>query len=621
MAYQPIDSYAIIGDMHTAALVNLNGSIDWLCVPRFDSPSIFAALLDDQKGGYFQIAPLDQENSVSKQYYWPNTNVLVTRFLMADAGVELVDFMPVGTEHKFARNRRHVIRRVTAVRGTVTMRMTCSPAFDYARRSHKLRKLDDGAMFYSDNEEFCLLASVPLTLKDGTASAEFTLADGEAASFVLYDNPPDAAPDAFPIEEWTRDAFEATVRYWRGWLAKSTYRGRWREMVDRSALALKLMTYEPTGAIVASPTCSLPEEIGGVRNWDYRYTWMRDSAFTVFALVKLGFTEEAVHFADFLQDVVKRANPDGSLQIMYGIDGRTELTEETLDHLDGYAGSRPVRIGNGAYQQLQLDIYGELLDALWLFNSYVRPIGRDAWAVARRIVDYVCANWQRPDEGIWETRGGQQDFVYSRLMCWVAIDRGLKIANSRSLPADRVRWSTIRDEIYDEIMERGWNEELGIFVQHYGSQTLDAANLMMVLTFFLSPGERRTIRMLEAIRRSPKDGGLVSNSLVYRYNHESTSDGLDGAEGTFNLCTFWLVDALAHAGRFEPELLEEAQLIFERMLGFANHVGLYAEETGGSGQGLGNFPQAFTHLGLITAAMNLDRALDDDRPKGTGRSR
>ena len=404
-------------------------------------------------------------------------------------------------------------------------------------------------------------------------------------------------------------AFRETVAYWRDWLSQSTYRGRWREMVDRSALALKLLTYEPTGAIVAAPTCSLPEGIGGERNWDYRYTWLRDSAFTVFALLRLGFTKEADAFAKFIQGVCAEPNPDGSLQIMYGIDGRKDLTEEILDHLDGYMGSRPVRIGNGAYNQLQLDIYGELLDSMYLFNKHAHPIGHDAWLTMSRLADWVCDNWRRKDEGIWEVRGGQQEFVYSKLMCWVAIDRALRIAEKRSFPADVSRWTSVRDTIYLEIMDKGWNEELGAFVQHYGSDTLDASNLMLILTFLLSPADPRTLRFLDAILRPPEKGGLVSNSLVYRYNVAKTVDGLSGEEGTFNICTFWLVDALAHAGRFDRERLEEARLMFERMLGFANHLGLYAEETGPSGEELGNYPQAFTHLALISAAISLERAL------------
>jgi GH15 family glucan-1,4-alpha-glucosidase len=609
MAYQPIDSYAIIGDLHSAALVNVNGSIDWLCVPRFDSPSVFASILDDKKGGFFQICPADDGGASGKQFYWPETNVLVTRFLQPGAAVELVDFMPVGGHSSFATGHRQVVRKITAMRGRQDLRMICKPAFNYARDRHQVALVEAGAEFHSANAHLGLATSVPLRVEGDAVIAEFSLAAGEAASFVLRELGSDETSGLQLSEAEAEAAFRETVDYWRRWLAQSTYRGRWREMVHRSALALKLLTYEPTGAIVAAPTCSLPEGIGGERNWDYRYTWIRDSAFTVFALLRLGFTETAANFATFLHGICARPNPDGSLQIMYGIDGRHDLTEEILDHLDGYMGSRPVRIGNGAYNQLQLDIYGELMDALYLFNKHVRPLGQDAWLVVSRVVDWVCDNWQRKDEGIWEVRSGPQDFLYSKLMCWVAIDRALRIARKRSFPADQVRWAGVRDTIYRQIMDQGWSEKLGGFVQHYGSDTLDAANLMMILTFFLSPADRRTTSFLNAVLRPPDRGGLVSNSLVYRYNVGQTMDGLRGTEGTFNICTFWLVDALTHAGRYDRRLLDEARLIFERMLGFANHVGLYAEETGPSGEGLGNFPQAFTHLALISAALNLDRAL------------
>ncbi|MCK5495176.1 MAG: glycoside hydrolase family 15 protein, partial [Hyphomicrobiaceae bacterium] len=362
-------------------------------------------------------------------------------------------------------------------------------------------------------------------------------------------------------------------------------------------------------AIVAAPTCSLPEGIGGTRNWDYRFTWIRDAAFTVYAFIRLGFTDEAAQFMHFLTELCKEPGPNGSLQIMYGIDGRKKLTEETLDHFDGYMGSKPVRIGNGAYDQLQLDIYGELLDAVYLYNKHGAPISYDLWTSLRTLTDWVCDNWQRPDEGIWEVRGGQQQFVYSKLMCWVAVDRSIRLADKRSFPAPRERWLKVRDEIYEDIMQKGWSESRQAFVQHYGSNLLDAANLMLPLTFFLSPADPRMLSTLDATLLPPEKGGLTANSLVYRYNLGEAADGLDGEEGTFNICTFWLVEALTRAGRHDRKRLEQARLMFERMLGFANHLGLYAEQTGHRGEALGNFPQAFTHLALISSAFNLDRAL------------
>ena len=613
MAYLPIEEYGIVGNMRTCALIGDNGSVDWFCCPDFDSPSVFGAILDDKKGGYFRIAPQLDAPPVQRQVYWPDTNVLITRFLAENGVAEVIDFMPVSSPER-PHHHTELIRRVNCVRGVVPFFLECYPAFNYARDRHTVKLNENGAAFISNELGLQLSTNILLEQHEGGVIGAFVLNEGQSSTFsigVMGDDTVDYHP---PSERESNALFEETVAYWRRWLSQCTYKGRWREMVERSALVLKLLTYEPTGAIVAAPTCSLPEELGGVRNWDYRYTWIRDAAFTLYALLRIGFTNEASNFMHWLEAQIDPFDGDWSnIQILYGIDGRRNLHEVTLDHLDGYRGSKPVRIGNGAYNQLQLDIYGELMDSVYLFNRYGEPISFDFWTKLRQMTNWVCDNWRLADEGIWETRGGRQQFVYSKLMCWVMIDRALKLAELRSFPSERHRWISTRDEIYEEIQVRGWNQERQAFVQHYGSDSLDASNLLMPLVFFMSPTDPRMLSTIDAINRSPQQGGLVSDSLVYRYNHEQFTDGLAGHEGTFNMCTFWLVEALTRAGWGDPRRLDQARLMFEKMLGYANHLGLYAEETGPSGEGLGNFPQAFTHLALISSAFNLDRALSGIR--------
>jgi GH15 family glucan-1,4-alpha-glucosidase len=594
--YAPIADHGIVGDLRTAALISTEGTVDWLCLPRFDSPSVFASILDSDIGGHFRITPVSDEWTV-KQLYLPDTNVLVTRFLSSDGVGEIEDFMPIDDR---VPHRQRLIRRIHVVRGELRFRVEVKPAFDYARADHATSAHEHGVRFAGPDLTLLLEGSVAFACADGAATGEFVLAAGSSTTIVLRPDRAGALPQALS-EEDAKAALDTTIAYWRRWLTQCTYRGRWREIVHRSALALKLLTYEPTGAIVAAPTTSLPEHIGGERNWDYRYTWIRDAAFTVFAFMKLGFTHEAAAFMHWLTDrfADTKDSDTGPLQIMYGIDGRRELEEIELTHLDGYRSSRPVRVGNGAAGQLQLDIYGELIDSVYLFNKHGVPIYHHDWENLVRVVDWVCENWRRTDEGIWETRGGQQRFTYSRLMSWVAIERAIRIARQRGLPADLARWCGERDAIYNEIMTLGWHESRQAFVQHYDTDVLDASVLLMPLVKFVSPTDPRWLATLEAIGEE-----LVSDSLVYRYNAEASPDGLTGEEGTFSICSFWYVEALARAGR-----VEQARLVFEKMLTYSNHLGLYAEEIGPTGEQLGNFPQAFTHLSLISAATTLDRAL------------
>lgn len=606
MAYQLIQNYGIIGNMQSLALVGMNGSIDWFCLPRFDSPSIFGAILDEHQGGYFRIWACG-EGVKTKQFYWPDTNVLVTRFVCPTGIADLVDYMTVGLQPG-EPGYHWLIRRVRTVRGSMRFRMECRPAFNYARDPHETKLIGCGANFISESLSLELTTHVPLQIENDGIMAEFVLNEDETTFVVLREDDDLTQCDSV-LQSRADELFYDTVHYWRRWLSQCSYTGRWREVIHRSALVLKLLTYERTGAIVAAATTSLPESLGGERNWDYRYTWIRDAAFTIYALMRIGFTDEAAKFMNWIEERARCANPDGSLQLMYSIDGQPDLQEYTLDHLEGYCGSKPVRVGNQAHNQLQLDIYGELMDSAYLFNKYGVPISYDLWTYLRRMADWVCDHWHLPDEGVWEIRGGRQHFVYSKLMCWVALDRALRLAAKRSFPCDRLRWESVRDQIYEEIMEKGWNEEMQTFVQAYDGDTLDAANLIMPLVLFMAPSDPRMTKTLEAIKRSPSNGGLTTGGLVYRYDVSKTDDGLSGEEGTFNICSFWMVEAMTRAGRADPQWLEQARLLFEEMLGYANHLGLYAEQTGPSGEALGNFPQAFTHLALISAAFNLDREL------------
>jgi GH15 family glucan-1,4-alpha-glucosidase len=597
---QPIENHGVIGDLHTVALVGMDGAIDFLSFPEFDSPSVFASLLDPGRGGCFRIAPV-LDGARCKQLYLPDTQVLLTRFLAEDGVAEISDFMPV-----YEMGHRHdIVRRAKCVRGEVRFRMTCAPRFDYARAGHRVEVRDGEVLFVSDAPgrlALRLRTRVPITVVDGAATAEFTLGANESVAFVLEQA---IEGEGSPSEsaDYISQSFKQTVNFWRNWVARSSYQGRWRETVNRAAMTLKLLTSKPHGSIIAAATFGLPEVIGGARNWDYRYTWIRDSSFTLYALIRLGYTEEAGAFMRWIEARCAEQAPEGPLQVMYRINGSHDLAEEVLPHFSGYRGSRPVRVGNAAAHQLQLDIYGELMDSVYLYNKFGEPISWDLWTDLVRLVDWVCDHWQDPDEGIWEARAGRHALLHSRMMCWVAVDRGLRLAGRRSLPAPVDRWLAIRDTIFRSVFDDFWHEGRRAFVQGRGTTTTDAATLLMPLLKFISPTDPRWLSTLSAIEHD-----LVDDSHVHRYRNDEggVSDGLPGQEGTFAMCTFWYVECLARAGD-----LHQARYIFEKMLGYANHLGLYSEEIGPSGESLGNFPQAFTHIGLISAAFYLDRALSE----------
>ncbi|MCW3082383.1 glycoside hydrolase family 15 protein [Segetibacter sp.] len=603
MNYQPIENYGIVGDLNTVALVGLNGSIDFMCFPNFDSPSIFAALLDEGNGGSFQLHPLFKEMN-TKQLYLPDTNVLLTRFLSPEGVGEITDFMPV--EELF--NGKELIRRVTTVRGEVTYEMKCRPRFNYGKSIHTVESVSDTEVIFTSSGDDCtvlrLRSSVPLTIEGADVTAEFTLRPTETADFLL-EHIDKGHSSELDFQTFITESLFETVNYWKNWIGQSTYKGRWLEMVNRSALILKLLTSHNCGSIIAAATFSLPESIGGGRNFDYRFTWIRDASFSMYALIRLGYTKEAGAFMQWVSKLCTDIKGQNRLGIMYSINGQRQLEEKILDNFEGYKKSAPVRVGNDAYGQLQLDIYGELLDSVYLYNKYGEPISYDFWKDLEKQIDWLSENWNQPDEGIWEVRGGRKNFLYSRLLCWVAFDRAIKIADARSFPLNE-KWRSERDTIFNSIFTDFWDEDKKAFMQFPGAETVDASALLMPLVRFISPKDPRWLSTMERIEHE-----LVSDSLVYRYRPGlAAPDGFHSHEGTFSMCSFWYVECLSRSGQ-----LEKARFYFEKMLGYANHLGLYAEQLGFQGEHLGNFPQAFTHLGLISAAYNLDKQLNDSRNK------
>ena len=633
--YPLIADHGLVGDLQTCALISDEGVVDWFAAPRFDSPGIFSALLDHDRGGYFRLsleAP-DTETGAevtTKQLYYPDTALLVTRFMSADGVGELIDWMPPDRTGR-ATDRHAILRVLRCTRGTVTFTLECRPRFGFGSNPHETHVDGRTAGFRAPGVSAFLQSNIPLE-QDGPydVHGRLTLHEGGVAGASFTVEGPEAKPPPLPRTGEAETALWDAVDFWQRWVRTAHYRGRWPDMVHRAAITLKLLTYLPTGAPIAAATLGLPELVGGERNWDYRYTWIRDGSLAVRALLDLGFVDEAAAFTGWLTDrVTDRASERSSvtgarpLQIMYRVDGDPWLPEEILTDFEGYRGSAPVRVGNAAADQLQLDIYGEALYALAQGRGRGPGLGLDTqpthegWQAVSAMLDWLAKSWDGPDEGIWETRGGRQDFTFSRVMSWVAFDRGLRLAEEFGRPAALDTWRAARDEIYAQVMHRGWSERRRALVQSYGGDVLDAALLLVPRSGLLSPTDPAWLSTLDAIERH-----LVHDSLVHRYDPGASPDGLRGAEGTFSLCTFLYVDALARAGR-----VRQARFTFEKMLTYANHVGLFAEEIGPSGEQLGNFPQAFTHLSLIMAASTLDDVLDGlhgvdglDRPGTSGAS-
>jgi len=605
MTETAIADHGLIGDLQTAALVTTDGSIDWFCCPRFDSPSVFAALLDDEKGGRFRIRPAGTRYT-AKQMYLPDTAVLVTRFFTDEGLGQVVDFMPPAGDQ--ATDRHRIVRMVQCVRGRISFEIEVAPRFDYGRHPHRVEVGENGAVFTANGTSLTFhVVREPGDEQRAVARVEgddvhatLDLTAGERRGVVL-ESGSGGTPREIRVAE-IAGLLDETETFWESWLATSTYNGRWREMIDRSAITLKLMTYAPSGGIVAAPTASLPEQIGGERNWDYRYTWVRDASFSVHALLSLGMTGEAARFGSWLGNRIRErvGSDSGPLNIMYRIDGSSDLKEDVLDHWGGYRGSTPVHVGNGAAEQLQLDIYGEALDSVYAALRAGLPLPYQGWSAITRVLDWLADNWDQPEEGIWETRGGRESFTYGRVMSWVAFDRGIRLATEHARPAPVERWTAERDRIYQQVVEQGFHESRKAFVQHYATDVLDSSLLRMPKVGIIDGRDPMWLSTLQAM-----DGELVTDSLVYRYDPEASPDGLRGSEGTFSLCTFAYVDALTRAGR-----LDDARTAFEKMLTYSNHVGLFSEEIALTGEQIGNFPQAFTHLALIDAAVTLDAAMD-----------
>jgi GH15 family glucan-1,4-alpha-glucosidase len=594
--YSPIEDYGLIGNLHTTALVSKLGSMDYLPFPRFDSPTVFAGILDNETGGRFTITAQDQEVTC-KQIYLPDTAVLVTRYL-SDYGIaELTDFMvPVDDAGHLL-----LFRSLRAIKGSQTFKLTFQPRFNYGKHAYKSNIQNNFLDICStDTEGRCLrLHYNHLIWKEheDAFTSQTTLNEGEEVDLILEEIKDDKENARITDHrQFTQEWKSRVISFWKNWVGRSTYRGRWQDMVNRSAITLKLLTSSRYGSPIAAATLGLPEMIGGESNWDYRYSWIRDSSFTMYTFLQLGYNDEAERFIEWIQKRVQEIDQAEELKLMYRIDGSVDLEEEELGHLEGYLGSRPVRIGNAAFRQFQLDIYGELIDTIFIYNKNAEPLHYEFWLSVVKFIDFVAENWKKPDSGMWEKRQEKREYLISKVMSWVALDRGIQIARDRSFPAPIERWRSIRNEIFKDIFFNYWNPEKKAFVQYRGAESLDANALLIPMVRMLSPKEPRWISTLHAIENELKSG-----SLIYRYleDTESPSD-IREREGTFSMCSFWYAECLAKIGEVDRAIYH-----FEKILSYANHVGLYSEQLSMKGHMLGNFPQAFTHLALISAANKL----------------
>ena len=584
----PIEDYALLGDCETAALVSRTGSVDWLCWPRFDSGACFAALLGGSEHGHWSIAPLDPAPRITRRYRG-HSLILETEFETAEGAVTLIDFMPPRD------GASDLVRLVVGRRGRVVMHTELVVRFDYGSIVPWVSRLDDGSLRAIAGPDMVVLhTAVPLEGEGLTTVGEFAVAEGETVSFVLAYGASHCPPPA-PIDPLA--ALARTEEYWGAWARRGTYRGEWPDAVMRSLVTLKALTYLPTGGIVAAPTTSLPEHFGGSRNWDYRYCWLRDATLTLLTLMDAGYYEEASAWRNWLLRAA--AGSPSQLQIMYGVAGEHRLPEWEVEWLPGYEGSRPVRIGNAAHVQLQIDVFGEVMDALYHARRGGLPASDEAWRLAQALIAHLEEIWDRPDDGIWEVRGGPRHFVHSKVMAWVALDRVVKGTERFGLPGPTDRWRALRERIHAEVCREGYDASLGSFVQSYGSTQLDASLLMIPLVGFLPARDPRVVGTVAAIEQR-----LMVDGLVMRYDTSSTVDGLPPGEGAFLACSFWLADNYVLLDR-----RDEARALFERLLSLRNDVGLLAEEYDPRlRRQAGNFPQAFSHVALVDTALNLDSA-------------